>query len=427
MSSNSACIRLGLIMCVAISSVAAMLIGHASGQANLVRVVSPANFVLQPSNGENGGVRLEFEYGSQVSYVTIGTVIPTDAPLMKLPATAKTMSWTPCNAGGAENPNDIVMFYSAYNSAGGALGGGTWHFKMGPDTTLPLVHITSPANMTVVRPGEALDIVVAGEESKTAKTWQTGLRRLALTDPQKTQTSPETPSKICGNTQWRSEHHFRYVVPRDAEPGLIRLTAMAEDWAKNTGEASLDLVVTGEGYTGLWTTKGSFKEANAEMTYTIEASFNFTFNRYTGAVQCGSGLVGPLEPGAVAKPYCGSASVTFDPGWTRGQEGRCVWTRTPSFSVFKISVAGRRKGNEVIGLSIQPTERPAVGSRFDCPAPYGRLDSGGGMEAPVGSMYPEGITIAIPVRDHTTATKDESSGPTAATHKVELYPPRQNR
>ena len=45
---------------------------------------------------------------------------------------------------------------------------------------------------------------------------------------------------------------------------------------------------------------------------------------------------------------------------------------------------------------------------------------------PVGSILPEGITIVIPLRDHTTTTKHES-GQAEVDHPVEIYAPRQNR
>jgi hypothetical protein len=63
--------------------------------------------------------------------------------------------------------------------------------------------------------------------------------------------------------------------------------------------------------------------------------------------------------------------------------------------------------------------------RKDCPG--GTSFDHTGLFA-VGPILPEGITIAIPLRDHTTVTKRESipSG-FDVDHKVELYPPRQNR
>jgi hypothetical protein len=42
-------------------------------------------------------------------------------------------------------------------------------------------------------------------------------------------------------------------------------------------------------------------------------------------------------------------------------------------------------------------------------------------------IVPEGITIAIPLRGHTTVTKHESTSGYELDHKVELIHPRQNR
>jgi hypothetical protein len=67
-----------------------------------------------------------------------------------------------------------------------------------------------------------------------------------------------------------------------------------------------------------------------------------------------------------------------------------------------------------------------IGYRFDCPK--GRGDQPGALDVPVGSILPEGITIAIPQRDHTTTTKSETSRiGYELNHKVEIYAPRQNR
>ncbi len=406
---------------LAMLGVAAFLIGsggiRASCQANLVRVVSPADLILQPTDPDAATVKLDFEFGAGVSYVMLSG--GNGAGPFKLYANGKTMHWGICGSG-HDSPGDrVTMTYDAFDSAGAKIGSGSWEFTIGPDTTKPAVRIVSPKNGTLVGPGEVIDVVVAGEESKSAPTWQTGMRRLTLVDPAlNLQTSPETPYKACDGKQWTKEHHFRYVVPRDATAGqIISLKAGAEDWAKNVGLASLDLIVQ-VGLAGVWTTQGRFVGPDIELTFTIEAVFSFTLNPRSGAVTCGT----------ASQPYCGSASVTLDPGRSKGASGWCVLTRTPSFSVFKIRAGGVRQGNEMKFLQIQMAESVPVGYRYDCPG--GRADEPGGMDMAVGSMEPEGITIAIPLRDHTTATKHESSNASPRfelDHKVELYPPRQNR
>jgi hypothetical protein len=279
------------------------------------------------------------------------------------------------------------------------------------------VRIVSPKNKRLVGPGETIDIVVAGEESKSAPTWQTGMRRLKLVDPAlNEQTSPELPDETCDSKHWTQDYHFHYTVPRNAESGqIISLTAGAEDWAKNIGFASVDLIVQ-TGFAGSWTTKGRIAKADAEIDFAIEALFTFTLNPRTGAIECGN----------KDQPYCGSASVTFEPGRAKGADGWCVMTRTPSFSVFKIRAAGLRRGNDLTYLTIQPRDMVPIGYRFDCPK--GRGDQPGALDVPVGSILPEGITIAIPQRDHTTTTKSETSRiGYELNHKVEIYAPRQNR
>src|SRR5713226_2181325 len=98
-------ISLGL----AILGFAAALIGsggsRAGYQANLVRVVSPADFILEPADPDTGMVRLDFEFDRSVSYIMLTAY---QAPPFKLPATAKTLNWGPCGSAGALMPGDKV-------------------------------------------------------------------------------------------------------------------------------------------------------------------------------------------------------------------------------------------------------------------------------------------------------------------------------
>ena len=431
MKRNNRRINHRISMCLAVLSVAASLIGSArspaSGQASLVRVVSPADFVLQPIDPVAGTVKVDFEFDPRISYVMLYTG-PRDVisgglanPPFKLPATAKTLTWTPCSAGADKYPNDIMMVYEAHDSAGARIDVGTWNFKMGADTPKPSVHIVSPQNGTLVSPGEAVDIVVSGEESKSATTWQMGLRRLTLVDPAlNTQNSPETPSKLCGEKQWTSEHHFRYVVPHDAQPGLLSLTAGAEDWAKNVGFATLDLTCLPAGRTGgVWTVEGRMANPNWESTFVIYAAFSFTFNKYTHAVECGN----------LSQRYCGTARVTFLPGREKKVNGGwCEVKRVPASRVFKIVAHGIQKGEQLTMLNIQPAEPVPIGYHEDC-GEGNILDSAGDLGTTIGSILPEGITIALPLLGgHTTVSKHETNRiGLDLSHKVELYQPRQNR
>jgi hypothetical protein len=228
------------------------------------------------------------------------------------------------------------------------------------------------------------------------------------------QYSPETPTSVCDSKQWTRQHRFRYVVPRDAASGeSLTLKAAAEDGAKNVSFATLSLVVQKE-FGGVWTTHGHFTgPQKTEFTYTVAAAFSFTLTD-SGMVVCGT----------KSMPHCGNAKITFDPGQSKG----CIVSRTPASTLFRIGVSGARKGNELAGLTFQPREAIPVGYHFDCP---GRLfDTGGSIDLPIGSMGPDGVTIALPVRDHTTAMKHESmlhrGGNVDVDHSVEIYAPRKN-
>ena len=103
-------------------------------------------------------------------------------------------------------------------------------------------------------------------------------------------------------------------------------------------------------------------------------------------------------------------------------------TRTPSFvGGIKIRVNGIRKGNELTGLTFHKIEKVPIGYHSACPT-Y-QSDQGGDLDVSTGSIYPEGITIALPLRDSTTITKHESlvAGGLDVDHKVEIYAPRQHR
>lgn len=390
--------------------------GAPSGQSAPVRIASPADLVLQPvpsSSGE-GAAKVEFEFGAGI----VRTMVSINGePLIQLPATAKTLTFYPCTANLRDLPGDRVpVLYEAFDKAGTRVGDDILYLTLGPDTTKPTVRIVSPKNNSFVGPGEAVDVVVAGEESRSAPTWQTGVRRLNLADPVNVQTS-ETPGGpyACDLKKWTKEHTFRYVVPRNARGGdSIALTGAAEDWAKNIGFAPIDLVVQ-EGYAGIWTTKGRFVGRNTELPFMMETTFSFKLNPHSGTVECGT----------ASQPYCGSGRVTFD----AGHAGQCQVLRTPSSGVFKIRVGGWRQGDQLTGLTLVATERTRAEYRFFCPG--GQSNEGGLADAPVGSILPEGITIAIPLRDSTKVVKHESSITRGSgfelDHQVEIYAPRQNR
>jgi hypothetical protein len=189
---------------------------RADSPANLVRVVSPGDLVIQPADPDTGMVKLDFEFDKSVSYVMLTA---SEGTPFKLPATAKTLSWGACGSGARRlMPGDKVpLHYDAFDSAGAKIGSGSWEFTIGPDKTKPTVRIVLPKNNSFVGQGEIVEIVVAGEESKSASTWQTGIRRLTLVEPapaMNIQNSDETiPSSICGATQWTKQHHFRYMGP----------------------------------------------------------------------------------------------------------------------------------------------------------------------------------------------------------------------
>jgi len=238
---------------------------QAGSQANLVRVVSPADFIIQPNDPNSSTVKLDFEFDKSVSYVMLTSF---DSHPFKLFATSKTLTWGPCGPGAPNlRPGDKVpMHYDAFDSAGAKIGSGSWEFTIGPDTTKPTVRIVSPKNNSFVGQGETVEIVVAGEESKSTTTWQTGIRRLSLVDlALNVQNSDETATSVCGPKQWTKQYPFHYVVPRDAQSGqIITLKAAAEDGAKNIGFSSVDLIVQ-QGFAGCGRRKCTKKQTSLRL------------------------------------------------------------------------------------------------------------------------------------------------------------------
>jgi hypothetical protein len=418
-------VSLKILMCLAILIVTASLIGSArspaSGQANLVRVVSPADLVLKPVDVGKSTTQVEVEYDPRIARVEFESTAQAKFTVV---ATNKRFTFSVCGIGESDAPDHrlTLLPYEAFDAAGKTLGvGNLGVFSLGPDMTKPEVRIVSPKNGTLVSPGEAVDIVVAGEESKTATTWQTGMRRLTLVDPAlNQQTSPETPYKSLRRKTVDKRASFSLRGPHDAQPGLISLTAGAEDWAKNIGFATLDLTCLPAGRTGgIWTVEGRLANPNFESTFVIYAAFSFTFNKYTHAVECGT----------LTTRYCGTARVSFLPGREKKVNGGwCEVKRVPASRVFKIVAHGIQKGEELTMFNIQPAEPVPIGYHEDC-GDGKILDSAGELGTTIGSILPEGITIALPLLGgHTTVNKHETNRVGLnLTHKVELYQPRLNR
>ena len=393
--------------------------GRVSSQSAAVRVVSPADLVLQPL--DRGGVSdIQFEFSGGATRVSL--LVRDQSPAFQVSSTGPALRISPCGAGGSDLPNEqIPITFEALNSAGARVGAGRWVFKLGPDTTMPEIHIVSPQadKSRLVVPGETVEIVVAGEEIRAARSWQSGIHRLRLVDQgSKAQVAENLQGPLpCDAKQWKKESRFRYVVPRDARAGqLISLTAEVEDWAKNITSTRVDLVVLA-GFGGIWTTKGRYVGRDVDLPFDVEAVFSFTLNDRSGAITCAT---------SATQPSCGSARITYYPGRVK----QCNATYSREGHVFPINVNGMRDGNRIMGLQIQrvgPSDAP-VRILFTCPR--GSSDPGGATYEVVGSIE-SGLYVTIPIRDTTTTVKHESVI-TRATgfeldHHVELYPPRQNR
>jgi hypothetical protein len=396
---------------------AALVLFSASGfgQSGPVQIIQPADLVLQPQGGPlhagTAEVRLAIAPGIARLNVWLGGMF-TDHEN----ASGTWLPIGPCYSKLRDLPGEKVpLVYEAYDASGVRVARETQTFTLGPDTTKPVTRITPVKGNPVVRHGEHAEFVITGEEDREATSWQTGIRRLTLADPDARVTLPISDKPdACDRKPWKGRETFSYSVPQNAHAGqTIPLTAAAEDWAGNIGVAPLDLIVQ-EGYAGVWTTKGRFVGRNTELSFSVTAVFSFMLNERSGAVMCGT-------PPDLS---CGSARVTYDPG----HAGKCSVLRNPSSGVFRIRVTGVRQGNKLAFLTMVPVEHTRAEYRFACPG--GQSNAAGFSDAPVGSIQPEGLTITIPIQDHVTFVKSEAAIPNSSgyevEHRVEIYAPRGN-
>ena len=130
--SNDSHIRLGIPVCLAILCVAATLFNSggngASGQVNLVRVVSPADLVLKPVDVGKSTTQLEVEYDPRIARVEFESIALEKFTVV---ATNKRFTFSVCGNGEPDAPGHrLKLPYEAFDAAGKSLGVGSLGFSL---------------------------------------------------------------------------------------------------------------------------------------------------------------------------------------------------------------------------------------------------------------------------------------------------------
>ena len=125
-------VSLKVFICLASLSIAVTLIGsggsRATGQDNLVRVVSPADLVLKPVDVGKSTTQLEVEYDPRIARVEFESIALEKFTVV---ATNKRFTFSVCGSGEPDAPGHrLKLPYEAFDAAGKSLGVGSLGFSL---------------------------------------------------------------------------------------------------------------------------------------------------------------------------------------------------------------------------------------------------------------------------------------------------------
>ena len=157
----------------------------------------------------------------------------------------------PCELpGGSDLPGaPLAISFVSANPAARA----TKTLTLRPDTEKPTLKTTStPRKGTKVKTGDTIKVRMEASEEygDTRMGWQTGVKKIQLTDESRNQVVPPHfeatgGPRPCKEKQWKQFLEVTYTVPPNPPP-VIRLRAIAEDFAGNKDDD------VGEFPTGDW-------------------------------------------------------------------------------------------------------------------------------------------------------------------------------
>ena len=157
----------------------------------------------------------------------------------------------PCELpGGSDLPGaPLAISFVSANPAARA----TETLTLRPDTEKPTLKTTStPRKGTKVKTGDTIKVRMEASEEygDTRMGWQTGVKKIQLTDESRNQVVPPHfeatgGPRPCKEKQWKQFLEVTYTVPPNPPP-IVRLRAIAEDFAGNKDDD------VGEFPTGDW-------------------------------------------------------------------------------------------------------------------------------------------------------------------------------
>lgn len=220
---------------------------------------------------------------------------------------------------------------------------------LAPDKDKPTLKTTStPSKGTKVKPGDTINVrMEASEEyNSTRYGWQTGVKKIQLTDESRNQVVPPLweaagDPRSCAQKQWKQTLDITYTVPSNPPP-IIRLRAIAEDFAGNKDD-DLGEFPTGDWYGSLkFSWEGVVRGVKTTMTDHMDIVLD-----YDGQGNLTGSLVGNRSFNVQDHPDCNWA-ITI-PNKLRG---KLVGSYTPGADVMSIQL-------------IEPEVAPAP--RKNCP------------------------------------------------------------
>ena len=160
---------------------------------------------------------------------------------LTLPATTYTdihVQLDPCRLGN-DLPGTQIDATVRFVGQGAPAGGNTVSTTLGPDQTKPVVSTfdTGPQPGSKVKAGDTIGVdILARDQKREGSTWQTGVQSIQLLADGLLVDSKEGPRlpPQCDEAKRILDFQAKYVVP-DNPPAVIKLCALAEDYAGNVG------------------------------------------------------------------------------------------------------------------------------------------------------------------------------------------------
>ena len=189
-----------------------------------------------------------------------------------------------------------------------------------PDTEKPTLKTTStPRKGTKVKTGDTIKVRMEASEEygDTRMGWQTGVKKIQLTDESRNQVVPPHfeatgGPRPCKEKQWKQSLEVTYTVPPNPPP-VIRLRAIAEDFAGNKDD-DVGAFPTGDwygtfGWTHICEGGGNKDETRGAGDLTLD---------HDGRGNLTGTLVGSTPERAMTVPTC-SAYRLVTPGTFRAR------------------------------------------------------------------------------------------------------------